>query len=178
MYYTSSIDVAARAHQVGEDAHVGVQLPHEAGEVVVLEVPRKYVRGQLRGAQHHERSALLGPAHDLIALGVLHQIPPARGRAQQRVSGGPGTLHFFEDNCATQACAIVQGAAARGRTFCAERARSSGTPCRQYAAPAAPPGPKSATRVTRTSSFGRLLTSEPTRADTPVLPSFPFRYRN
>jgi len=54
--------------------YIGVELPDEAGEVVVLEVVREEVAGELGRAPHDEGGVVLAPRHDVVGAGVVHQL--------------------------------------------------------------------------------------------------------
>ncbi|KAL5982470.1 hypothetical protein ACLOJK_016542 [Asimina triloba] len=54
--------------------YVGVELAHEAGEVVVLEVPGKQIPGELRGTPDHERAPALVPRYQLVGAWIVHQL--------------------------------------------------------------------------------------------------------
>ena len=78
--------------------HVGVELPDEAGEVVVLEVLGQQVTGEVERVPHDEAGAAGAPRHDVVGRRVLHHLvrldqerrrPTAAASAAAQV----GTLH-------------------------------------------------------------------------------------
>uniref|UniRef100_A0A453LDK8 Uncharacterized protein n=1 Tax=Aegilops tauschii subsp. strangulata TaxID=200361 RepID=A0A453LDK8_AEGTS len=57
-----------------ERTYVGVELPHEAREVVVLEVLGEQVPGELRRPPHHERRPVLAPRDHVVHRRVLDEL--------------------------------------------------------------------------------------------------------
>ena len=70
----------------GRVTHVGVQLPVEAAEVVVREVQRHDLLGELVHIVDGERLAILGPGDDVIEARILHDHVPASRARSGRVS--------------------------------------------------------------------------------------------
>ena len=54
--------------------HVGVELPDEAGEVVVLEVLGQQVPREVGRVPHHEAGAAGAPRHHAVGRRVLHHL--------------------------------------------------------------------------------------------------------
>lgn len=54
--------------------YIGVQLPNETGEVVMLEVFRQKVPCELRWVPHYEAIVVTAPRHDRVGGRVIHHI--------------------------------------------------------------------------------------------------------
>ena len=59
---------------IRKEAYIGVELPDETREVVVLEVIRKEIAGELRRAPDDEGGVVFAPGDDVIGGGVVHQL--------------------------------------------------------------------------------------------------------
>ena len=70
----------------GRVTHVGVQLPDEAAEVVVREMHREDLPGELLHIVDGERLAILGPGDDVLEARILHDSVPASRARSGRVS--------------------------------------------------------------------------------------------
>jgi hypothetical protein len=70
----------------GRGAHVGVELAHEAGEVVVLEVLGQQIARELRRAPHDEGRPVVVPRDDVVHRRVVHQLVRL---AEERRGHGP-----------------------------------------------------------------------------------------
>lgn len=53
---------------------VGVELPDEAGEIVVLEVVGEEVTGELRRPPDDEGGVVVAPGDDVIGCGVVYEL--------------------------------------------------------------------------------------------------------
>lgn len=53
---------------------VGVELAHEAGEIVVLEVVGEEVAGELGGTPDHESGVVFAPRDDVVGCWVIDQL--------------------------------------------------------------------------------------------------------
>ena len=79
--------------------HVCVELPDEAGEVVVLEVLGQQVPREVRRVPHHEAGAAGAPRHDVVGRRVLHHLVGLdeerrrRARPASATAVRVGTLH-------------------------------------------------------------------------------------
>ena len=99
----------------GRVTHVGVQLPVEAAEVVVREVQRHDLLGELVHIVDGERLAILGPGDDVIEVRILHDHVPASRARSGRVSArevGKGRcdgIAFFFHGCRTMALTLCAG---------------------------------------------------------------------
>lgn len=54
--------------------YIGVELADEAGEVVVLEVVREEVAGELRRPPDDEGGGVVSPRDDVVGGGIIHQL--------------------------------------------------------------------------------------------------------
>ena len=66
-------------------AYVSVELPDEAGEVVVLEVLGKKVPAELRRVPHHEAVVRGAPRHYLVRRRVIHHVVRLAQKRRRRV---------------------------------------------------------------------------------------------
>ena len=95
----------------GRVTHVGVQLPVEAAEVVVREVQRHDLLGELVHIVDGERLAILGPGDDVLEARILYDSVPASRARSGRVSarevgrddamalaGSPGSFFSIHTN--------------------------------------------------------------------------------
>lgn len=55
-------------------AYVGVELANEAGEVVVLEVVREEVTGELGRAPNDEGGVVFAPRDDVVGGRIIHEL--------------------------------------------------------------------------------------------------------
>ncbi|KAJ1390899.1 hypothetical protein SESBI_37143 [Sesbania bispinosa] len=56
------------------NAHVSVQLPDEAGEVVVLKMVRQDVSGELRNIPNNKGVVVMTPRHHRVGGRVIHHV--------------------------------------------------------------------------------------------------------
>lgn len=95
----------------GRVTHVGVQLPDEAAEVVVREMHREDLPGELLHIVDGERLAILGPGDDVLEARILYDSVPASRARSGRVSarevgrddamalaGSPGSFFSIHTN--------------------------------------------------------------------------------
>jgi len=54
--------------------HIGVELPHKAWEVVVLEVVGQDISWELRGSPHHKGGVIFTPWHNVISAGIINKL--------------------------------------------------------------------------------------------------------
>jgi hypothetical protein len=85
---------------IGNEAvgtHIGVELPDEAGEVVVLEVLGQQLLGEFRRVPHDEAGAAGAPRHHAVGRRVLQHLvglDQERRRRARPAAARLGTLHF------------------------------------------------------------------------------------
>jgi hypothetical protein len=91
-------------------AYVGVELAHEAGEVVVLEVLGEQIHAELGLVGDDEAGPRRRPRHDRVRCRVVHHLV---GLAQERRQRGPAPLH--PSSLAGAASAVPQARAAARR---------------------------------------------------------------
>lgn len=83
----STLHAVCRGEQLST-TYIGIKLPNEAGEIVVLEVIGKQVAGKLGRAPDHEGGFVLPPRHNVIGGGVIHEVVGLRqeGRGHRAVA--------------------------------------------------------------------------------------------